>query len=251
MGTRNLTMVYLDGEFKVSQYGQWDGNPGGQGASALNFLLNTFDRETFISKVKALVKPDQKRIDEINADENWYKTYPHLSRDMGAKILECIQKSDKGLEHLPRIDFAADSLMCEFVYVLDLDKNTFEIYRGFNKRPLTKKDRFFFLISKSPGNPSHRSKEDQYYPVKLMRAYSLKKLPTVDQMILECDKEGEATEIIREIHEANIVPINPDDVGDSPNRYLNQFMRKHRKDLPVLMGLSEALDKRIEEILKE
>ena len=27
MGTRNLTAVYLDGEYKIAQYGQWDGLP--------------------------------------------------------------------------------------------------------------------------------------------------------------------------------------------------------------------------------
>lgn len=31
MGTRNLTAVYLDGQYKVAQYGQWDGYPEGQG----------------------------------------------------------------------------------------------------------------------------------------------------------------------------------------------------------------------------
>lgn len=25
MGTRNLTVVYIDGKYKVAQYGQWDG----------------------------------------------------------------------------------------------------------------------------------------------------------------------------------------------------------------------------------
>lgn len=32
MGTRNLTAVYIDGEYKVAQYGQWDGYPEGPGA---------------------------------------------------------------------------------------------------------------------------------------------------------------------------------------------------------------------------
>lgn len=31
MGTRNLTAVYLDGQYKVAQYGQWDGYPEGRG----------------------------------------------------------------------------------------------------------------------------------------------------------------------------------------------------------------------------
>ena len=38
MGTRNLTMVYLNGEYKVAQYGQWDGYPEATGCLILKFL---------------------------------------------------------------------------------------------------------------------------------------------------------------------------------------------------------------------
>ena len=41
MGTRNLTTVIKNSETKVAQYGQWDGYPGGQGLTALKFLLKT------------------------------------------------------------------------------------------------------------------------------------------------------------------------------------------------------------------
>ena len=40
MGTRNLTAVFMDGEYKVAQYGQWDGYPSGQGVDILNILKN-------------------------------------------------------------------------------------------------------------------------------------------------------------------------------------------------------------------
>ena len=38
MGTRNLTAVYLDGQYKVAQYGQWDGYPEGQGIASAQRL---------------------------------------------------------------------------------------------------------------------------------------------------------------------------------------------------------------------
>ena len=40
MGTRNLIIVKLKGEVKVSQYCQWDGYPTGQGADLAKFIQN-------------------------------------------------------------------------------------------------------------------------------------------------------------------------------------------------------------------
>jgi len=38
MGTRNLTCVIKGGDFKVAQYGQWDGYPSGSGKDILEWL---------------------------------------------------------------------------------------------------------------------------------------------------------------------------------------------------------------------
>ena len=55
MGTRNLTIVYVDGEYKVAQYGQWDGYPEGQGATCLDFLRNKMDEKIFREELHEVV----------------------------------------------------------------------------------------------------------------------------------------------------------------------------------------------------
>lgn len=43
MGTRNLTIVHSNGEYKVAQYGQQDGYPEGLGAQQLNMTNTEMD----------------------------------------------------------------------------------------------------------------------------------------------------------------------------------------------------------------
>ena len=38
MGTRHLICAVSDNKYRIAQYGQWDGYPGGQGLAVLTFL---------------------------------------------------------------------------------------------------------------------------------------------------------------------------------------------------------------------
>jgi hypothetical protein len=58
--------------------------------------------------------------------------------------------------------------MCEFAYVLDLDKKVLEVYRGFNKTKLKKGERFFEM----PG----LEKTDGYEPIKLAHKYRFNRI---------------------------------------------------------------------------
>jgi len=141
MGTRNLTMVISKGETKIAQYGQWDGYPSGQGATGLKFL-NNYNLNKFKQAVDELSFYTEEELTEINKEENPLKKYPYLSRDTGAEILQAVYDG-KAKKLINRETFAADSLFCEYAYVVDLDKNTFEIYEGFNQEQLAETERFF------------------------------------------------------------------------------------------------------------
>lgn len=191
MGTRHLTAVYVNGEYKIAQYGQWDGYPDGQGMTALEFARTIATSETrtaFSEKVRKCTWITQKEIDRINAKirsgevKNWQKEWPELHRDTGAEILGRVMKSADGLALRNDIEFAADSLFCEWAWVIDLDAGTFEGYKGFNHQPLTEEDRFYFL----------RDKEDNgYHGVKLVAKWSLDTLPTDEDFLAAFKKEDE------------------------------------------------------------
>lgn len=192
MGTRNLTAVYVGGEYKIAQYGQWDGYPEGQGMTCLEFakkfLTNKIDREAFADKVRACSwiteEEGERRNAKIRSGEvkNWPKVWPELSRDTGAEILEMVARSENGLVLGNSIDFAADSLFCEWAWVIDLDAGTFEGYRGFNQsRELTPDDRFYFLVEKQTR---------EYKAITLAAKWSLDELPEKDAF-LEAFKEEE------------------------------------------------------------
>ena len=183
MGTRHLIAVKTGGEYKIAQYGQWDGYLSGQGVDVLKFLLS-HDLRTFEEKLSICRFLTDEEVDEINEKygTNWKEYYPQLSRDMGSDILEYVYKvNEPDLPLVNSITFANDSLFCEWAYVIDFDSNTFEIYQGFNSKPLTPTDRFY-------GSPPDRG----YYPVKLYMTYYLDDLPNPEDLIaLEDNQDDE------------------------------------------------------------
>jgi hypothetical protein len=208
MGTRNLTIVVLDGLYRVAQYCQWDGYPSGQGLDVLAFChrlslpgaLPYFaecvrgSSEISEEDLKALwvgcgAEKDASFV-PMEVSDKFAKLYPHFHRDHGADILSTLMKCGPGLRLKTDLEFAADGLFCEWAYLLDLDERTLEAYEGFGKRPLTKGDRFHFLApKKKTGYPG----EEQYYPVKLVHTWPLEMLPSEKEFlaILEPQEEKE------------------------------------------------------------
>ena len=195
MGTRHLIAVQLDGKYKIAQYGQWDGYPEGKGIDVLHFLRNRMDEEkfkvalrrsSFISD-KALIKlwkacgmQDDGKILLTDMD-TMKRHHPEVHRDTSAKILDLVQSRPNGMQLENSIGFAADGLFCEWAWVIDFDKRTFEGYRGFGSDPLTEQDRFYFLRD---------FEQNGYSGVKLAAEWSLDNLPS-DEVFLATFKEDD------------------------------------------------------------
>lgn len=186
MGTRHLIAVHVDGQYKVAQYGQWDGYPEGQGKGCLEFLREQYNPEVFKTAVRACKFIDEEKMRDLMVsygqkpdgmiaiqDYNRFsKDHPEFSRDTGSDILKIIQDSPEGLMLESALTFAADSLFCEWAYVIDLDTEMFEVYEGFNKKELTPEDRFYFLREYEDGG---------YHGVRLVKRWFLSNLPTEDE----------------------------------------------------------------------
>jgi hypothetical protein len=193
MGTRNLTIVINERKTVVAQYGQWDGYPEGQGATVLEFL-KAVDLAKFKEKLKQVRFIDKTKEKEIKAfcesigsKDGWmngeqaklyHEKYPLLTRDNGADILNLLYNFPDGETawiHNERA-FAADSLFCEWAYVIDLDKEVLEVYEGFNQQPLGKGQRFKGMKLREYNSG------DTYYPVRCIKKFKFSELPeTVSQ----------------------------------------------------------------------
>lgn len=188
MGTRNSVIVIANNEPKIAKYCQWDGYPSGRGIELLEVLHKHKDNfsgmKEKVSGVKSLTKDEIDERWKSLGNDSFMTTNPHLLRDMGGgELLDLIMEDKVNETHL-YVDFVGDSLFCEWAYVVDLDKNTLEVYKGFNQTPLTPEDRFFDKTEEG----------SEYHPVKLVVEYSLNDLPEGYQFLADTNKEDEDEE---------------------------------------------------------
>ena len=197
MGTRNLTMVISGGKTRIAQYGQWDGYPEGQGVNIYDFLKEA-DLDEFRKKLEttAFVDEDKEReidnyLKKLGSENGWMnmeqaekykKKYPLLSRDVCGDILKLLYRSKNSINWVNNSEsFAADSLFCEWAYVVDMDNMKFEVYKGYNTEPLQEGERFYYLTEERD-NPD-------YYPVKFLTSFDLTNLPSSSDAFIQLCKE--------------------------------------------------------------
>lgn len=171
MGTRHLIAVVVDGEYKIAQYGQWDGYPSGQGLNVLGFLNNR-DIEVFREQCRKLRWITDDEIKAVEKTKDWPDVYPHVSRDAGAKVLTMVYDMDQPFTLQNNLEFAQDGLFCEWAYVLDLDNELLEVYTGFHKAPV-REGRF--------AGPMTSGFNNEYGPVQLKRTFSFAELKELSE----------------------------------------------------------------------
>ena len=212
MSTRYLACVVLGGEYKIAQYGQSSGYPASAGIGILRFLTavdipmlkDKVSQLRFLSEEESTQKYDEidnyvkgmskdevellRKEDEdllLNPSPELYEKYfsrpfIHLHRDLGYKIFDFVMRHSNIPPLQNDINFAGCSLHCEWVYVVDLDKEQFEVYRGLNKESVPPGERFCDF-------EGYR----EYFPVKFQHQFALDQLPDESEFLRLC-QENEA-----------------------------------------------------------
>ena len=162
MGTRHhQKVINKRGELKVSQYGQWDGYPDGQGVEILDYLkqgnLDKYQEE--LDKLHLITDEESKIVD---ADPKWQENYPYMGRDCGSKIHQMIE--DGEVKFVQFIDDEEAKRWCQGFYTIDFQQNKF--------------------IAEFNG---------------VIREYSLSDLPTDEQFLRQMSDEVDETLLIHEV----------------------------------------------------
>ena len=195
MSSPNLTMIKKDGKILLAHFYSFRGYPENVGLYYLHLL-----RRDGGLKLKEMLCHYQ------FMDESIYNQYckygfildeEALCRDHPTFVLgggdEVIERMLSGKEttSLNMIKLAYTGDLC-WAYLIDYDKSTYEVYKGFNHTPLDANELFY----------NDGKKIDSLYPIKMRKAYYFDTLPTDESFLIDMDldlddEDEEEDEVIR------------------------------------------------------
>ena len=217
MGTRGSFGVIIGEQEKIG-YNQYYSNPQGRGLDNLRWLREVVEGD-YLEQTRKLAqecrvvsgdkKPTRKDIERLapftnlgvseQNEHDWYC----LTRDTHGYIRDMLACGYICDHHT----FPLDSLFCEWAYIVDLDRDVFEVYEGFQKelpkagrwagRPTPEEDRQNYLDhlewcadnDRKPWQP----KVSDYKAVELVGEWPLDALPS-DEEFLDLDPPDELRE---------------------------------------------------------
>lgn len=176
MPTRYLTVVVKDGCNTIAQYGHFDGYPSAKGKEILEVLKKDTTQRitTQLHRCIPLTEAEYRSFftNYFLNEEVLTEAHPDFFWGDGADLLKQMYETDKRFTVHLEYDFAYDSLQCEWAYVVDYDKQVFEIYKGWNRKSLAPEERFYY----------NGYKKDGFYPVRMIAQYSMDALPELEEM---------------------------------------------------------------------
>lgn len=183
MGTRGSYGFRCNDKLFVT-YNHWDSDPEGLGEEIVNFCKSVKNEEwesikAKVSKLKVVNSDDlaSPAVTKFYTEKGFCDTrvstgikneyYCLLRKLQGVKYLEEIVAGN--VKHLINAEnFLADSLFCEYAYIINLDTMSLDLYSGFNRQ-----------ADKNTNLPSiaQTKCEHGYYPVRYVRSFPLSDIP--------------------------------------------------------------------------
>jgi len=184
MGTRGAYGFRIDNEDKVT-YNHFDSYPTDLGKNVVDFVRSTPMKE-LIAIANKIVLVDGNLVPTDEEQEKYAKLYANLLvSDRSLKDWYCLIRNSQGnlgaykegLVHMiDSHEFLIDSLFCEWVYIINMDTNKLEVYKGFNTDPFNAKGRYCIETS---------DEKRKYYGVSLVNETSISKIRNMSSSSLE------------------------------------------------------------------
>lgn len=192
MGTRGLYGVVVNGEVKAS-YNHFDSYPSGLGSDVVKFVqgienvADTFERAQALTLVDESDEPTPVQVQKITGQEkpdaevggDWYGWL----RDAQGNLAENLRIGFM----TNGVNFGNDSLFCEWGYLVNLDDETIEVYRGFQTEPHTE-GRWADYV---PTEDDQGYRSSPYYGIKRIAVIPFADLSDEAMTKIETDVYGE------------------------------------------------------------
>lgn len=192
MGTRGAYGFYKNGQNKIT-YNHYDSYPQCLGEKMVDFISArpTSDLNEIFNKIELVDEDKDPTTEQINnclqffnssKSGSWYNVLNEYQGDLSIYDTSDLKYMFGGYE-----TFISDSLMCEFAYVINLDEECLELYKGFNTDKDKENVRYRAVTPVELGKTI-------YYGCSLVRKYPLSvvqqfPLKTVKDMIKRTEED--------------------------------------------------------------
>jgi len=189
MSTRGAIGFRIDGVDKLT-YNHFDSYPHGLGVDILSQAqaLYAAGPESLLAAARNIKMLNSDGVTKEVVEAT--RAYHNMGvSEQSEADLYCLFREAQGnlaaylsLGYMPDNDnFILDSLFCEWAYILDLDDDVLEVYRGFQSVA-------------DPDNRYGQDKQSGYFPCKLILSFPLEDIHSVteDDFLAACDPQEEA-----------------------------------------------------------
>lgn len=175
-----MTYVISDGEVLLAALKSSDSHPDRYGLDLLGFASNSRNLEQLreaLPRIRTLPKEEVQAMFEKDYgwEDDYIEKHPEYIYQDGIDLLCRIMSGDGNLV-INRFETRAFD---DWAYIMDLDGGTFEVYKGMNKEPLSKDERFY------DGNVPD---DGGYFPPKKVCVFRLDDLPSYTEFVRLCNR---------------------------------------------------------------